>query len=279
MLTQGLAYLLFSFVFMINYAFFLPKLPMDYIGHVEFGKNNIIYKVVYLNLSLLLGRSMYYSSWVLAYSCLIFNGLATTETKKTDPKTKEVIIVNEFEKGSYGSFMISELGENPKTKLVYWNHSVHLWLKYSLYLRTINIKKKPFKDNFNLASLLTFITSAFWHGFYPVYYITFISFHIYQVANEVFDKKGFFTFVKKSIILRIITAIYTQTMFNLIGVLFFNLRWRLFVQTMKNFNWFMFIALGVMYVASKAMPKAKRVTTSKPTEFNNNIKEDTKKEQ
>ena len=53
-----------------------------------------------------------------------------------------------------------------------WNISVHKWLKYYVYLRLIK------KDNRGIQIvpiLTTFVVSAIWHGFYPGYYLFFIS--------------------------------------------------------------------------------------------------------
>ena len=52
-----------------------------------------------------------------------------------------------------------------------WNISVHKWLKYYVYLRMVRKDRKV-----SLAPILsTFIVSAVWHGFYPGYFLFFIS--------------------------------------------------------------------------------------------------------
>ena len=55
---------------------------------------------------------------------------------------------------------------------------------------------KTFKNNYSLASLITFMISAFWHGFYYTYYIFFFLFFIYQNANEKIDKLGLYTYLR-----------------------------------------------------------------------------------
>jgi len=47
-----------------------------------------------------------------------------------------------------------------------WNRSVHVFLKEYLHVRVISIGWHPL-----IAKLLTFLFSAYWHGFYPGYYI------------------------------------------------------------------------------------------------------------
>lgn len=53
-----------------------------------------------------------------------------------------------------------------------WNISVHMWLKYYVYLRLVKKDKKGIQI---VPILSTFVVSAIWHGFYPGYYLFFIS--------------------------------------------------------------------------------------------------------
>ena len=53
--------------------------------------------------------------------------------------------------------------------LRYWNYQVHLWLKFYVMQRLVKPGQRPGA----FASILTFMISAFWHGFYPWYYLLF----------------------------------------------------------------------------------------------------------
>jgi lysophospholipid acyltransferase len=53
-----------------------------------------------------------------------------------------------------------------------WNVTVHKWLKYYVFLRMLDTKKKGIQI---VPILTTFVVSAIWHGFYPGYYFFFIS--------------------------------------------------------------------------------------------------------
>lgn len=51
-----------------------------------------------------------------------------------------------------------------------WNISIHHWLKNYIFIRVV--RSRP---NYTvMASLLTFMVSAIWHGFYPGYYHFFL---------------------------------------------------------------------------------------------------------
>lgn len=81
-----------------------------------------------------------------------------------------------------------EWGKSPNEMLRYWNHQVHLWLKYYIGGRIVEKDKRPtFGQN-----MVVFLVSAFWHGFYPFYYVTFMLAMIStEVAKDLFKAKKY----------------------------------------------------------------------------------------
>lgn len=78
-----------------------------------------------------------------------------------------------------------ETAQNTRAYLDNWNKNTNHWLRNYVYLRVTPKGKKP---GFR-ASLATFSTSAFWHGFYPGYYMSFILAAFLQtVAKSAFSK-------------------------------------------------------------------------------------------
>lgn len=72
-----------------------------------------------------------------------------------------------------------DLKTNPKDKIDKWNISVQTWLRRYVYLRVYT--EKEMKENpkkANKAQMITFGVSAFWHGFYPSYYIAFFHWNL-----------------------------------------------------------------------------------------------------
>ena len=59
-----------------------------------------------------------------------------------------------------------------KDFLANWNISAHMWLKYYIFLRMLPNGKSGGQVG---AALTTFIVSAIWHGFYPGFFVFFIS--------------------------------------------------------------------------------------------------------
>lgn len=56
-------------------------------------------------------------------------------------------------------------------------------------MRLINLEHKAFKNNKAIASLATFMISAFWHGFYPNYYIFFFQFYVLEQVSDILERK------------------------------------------------------------------------------------------
>lgn len=64
-----------------------------------------------------------------------------------------------------------ELAPNLRVLLSGWNANTAEWLRYSVYNR---IYKKESQRSSTVATVVTFLLSAFWHGYYPGYYLTFL---------------------------------------------------------------------------------------------------------
>ena len=69
---------------------------------------------------------------------------------------------------------------------------IHLWLKHYVYNR-VSIPGKPAGIRENMA---TFIVSAFWHGFYPFYYVMFFfCAFLTELAKEIYRSRIFFRWI------------------------------------------------------------------------------------
>lgn len=73
------------------------------------------------------------------------------------------------------NFLLIESSCDFRTIISEWNVSTNRWLNQYIYQRL--------GRTFN-ANLTTYLVSAFWHGFYPGYYITFISGALYTALTR-----------------------------------------------------------------------------------------------
>jgi lysophospholipid acyltransferase len=108
-------------------------------------------------------RLKYYGVWSLTEGACILSGLGYNGV---DPATGKVSWDRLRNVNPWGV----ESAQNTRAYLGSWNINTNNWLRNYMYLRVTPRGKKP---GFR-ASMATFVTSAFWHGFYPGYYLTFI---------------------------------------------------------------------------------------------------------
>lgn len=108
-------------------------------------------------------RMKYYGVWYLTEGACILSGMGYNGV---DPATGRVLWNRLQNVNPWGI----ESAQNSRAYLENWNMNTNRWLRNYVYLRVTPKGKKP---GFR-ASLATFATSAFWHGFYPGYYLSFV---------------------------------------------------------------------------------------------------------
>src|SRR5690606_34783768 len=123
-----------EFLQVICYVFLKIKLSpyfnTKFCGKDEFVNLPMWYKYIYMVISMVVLRGTYYSVWKLSQASLNLCGLSYT--KKT---SKEGEITESCDKVDNCNLEKIELNLNPRTRIQYWNRTVHLWLKYHLFLR------------------------------------------------------------------------------------------------------------------------------------------------
>lgn len=127
-------------------------------------------------------RLKYYGVWSLTEGACILTGLGYNGV---DAKTGRVSWDRLQNVNPWGL----ESAQNSRAYLANWNMNTNNWLRNYIYLRVTPKGKKP---GFR-ASMATFTTSAFWHGFYPGYYLTFMTASLLQtVAKSEFYLRPFY---------------------------------------------------------------------------------------
>ena len=120
-------------------------------------------RVWYVYVLAFTARLKYYGVWSLTEGACILSGMGYNgiDPKTGKAKWNRLENVNPYD---------LETAQNSRAYLDSWNKNTNIWLRNYIYLRVTPKGKKP---GFR-ASLSTFATSAFWHGFYPGYYLSFI---------------------------------------------------------------------------------------------------------
>ncbi|KAG5287934.1 MBOAT family protein [Histoplasma ohiense] len=153
----------FGLVYIFGFLQFGRLYNVDFVLGDRYLKYGLLRRVWILHMLGFTSRLKYYGVWSLTEGACILSGMGYNGF---DPNTGKVSwnrLENVNPKGL-------ETAPNPHAYLSSWNKNTNHWLKNYMYLRVTPRGKKP---GFR-ASLATFATSAFWHGFHPGYYFTFI---------------------------------------------------------------------------------------------------------
>ena len=193
---------------------------VDYslISTPEFYSSSFFWKIYYLYSYTLFKRLRFISAWGFTHISILLCGLREYDNNKLGNALRNF------------NFIKQESATSIRTKINNWNLGIAKWLRCSFYDPFLNV----FKLSKNTSTLLTFIASAFWHGFYPSYYISFFFWQlllktersIYKLRNDI--GKYFPT-----IILNVI-LVYQ---FNTIGVVFSALQWENTVKIFYNLRY------------------------------------------
>jgi lysophospholipid acyltransferase len=152
-----------GFTWLILFVVLGPRFPHSSLIDASFQRYGVLTRIWYMYLVNFFARTKYYAVWSLGEGACILAGIGYNGF---DPVTGKVSWNRLQNIDPWGV----EFAQNPRGYLAGWNMNTNNWLRNYVYLRVTPRGKKP---GFR-ASLLTFATSALWHGFYPGYYLTFI---------------------------------------------------------------------------------------------------------
>jgi lysophospholipid acyltransferase len=205
-----------SIVNILIVVLFTKPFDVNYCITEEYANESFLWKFLYFNISFSIQKAKYYGGWKMAQSGTVLCGLGY------NPIEKDNHIIQKFDRVENCVIREIEIESNPKKRMQFWNRTVHLWLKYNLFLRLLNVEKKPFKNNKGLASLITFMVSAFWHGFYPLYYVFFFLFYIIeQICSILEEDYNLFKVIEnKNVVVKYLFSFFTMTFHNNLGIVF-----------------------------------------------------------
>lgn len=130
-----------------------PYFSFHYVLSTEFTELNFWLKPLYVCLTGLVTRAAYYTAWKISEGACIITGLGQDQ-EISNANIRQV-----------------EMSSSIKGVFDGWNIGTNTWLRHHVYMRFISKTGK--KSGSARATLLTFMVSSWWHGFWPGYYVTF----------------------------------------------------------------------------------------------------------
>lgn len=155
---------LFSLISLASLAVFVPKLDVLWTLSPDFKALPWVLRFSYVQLAAFAARFKYYAVWKMAEGACVLAGFGYNGQDSKSGKAR-------WDASSNIDIWAYETGESVKTLADSWNKGTNLWLKHSVYFRVVKPGTKPGA----IETFATFAVSALWHGFYPGYYLMFIS--------------------------------------------------------------------------------------------------------
>ncbi|CAH8629903.1 unnamed protein product [Dicrocoelium dendriticum] len=152
-------------------AYLSPVFPFEFVVTETFMAWPILQRVLYSTASLFLVRQKYYFAWGLAELGGISSGIGFSGYC---PSSGQPI----YHKVCNFELQQIESGVGLKHVIDAWNISTTRWLREVFYDRLPH----------SCRTALVFIISAFWHGFYPGYYLMFCTFAMFTFVSRMWRR-------------------------------------------------------------------------------------------
>jgi hypothetical protein len=205
----------------------------------EFLKQAWYYRYAYMWLGLLVVRQKYYFAWKCAEGA---NNVWYAGFEGFDESGD----VKGWENSSNVNILAFETASNIQTLSKEWNKKTSLWLTRYVYIRTGG------------SLVAVYSMSAFWHGFYPGYYMFFLSVPLLTFCERLGRKKISPYFSARpwslyDILCKIVTSFFVEYMVSPFPLLAFDWSW----SNWKSHYFFGHIGCVVLYFMMTLLPTPK----------------------
>lgn len=211
-------------------------------------------------------RPKYYVAWYLGEASAINAGFGHSGI---DPKTNK----HQWKQVEQAKMFSVEFGTNMYSMVNLWNMSVSRWLRNYVYCR-IGRKPEPGKRiNTTPNTFATFAVSAFWHGFYPGYYLFWLSAALLSEIGKELHRKirprvyrdGRAPFIV-NVVYKLVGWLLTHFALNYSAVGFVLLSWTDTVAVYNRLSWGGHIAFLLTYLMLAYLVPRPRHSAAKQTD-------------
>lgn len=240
--------LLVGVFFMALYSQLGPLFPISKLHSADVAALPWYQQLPELYITLVFTKAKYYGAWKIAEGATVLCGFGF-EGFTSDGKAKGWNGVSNMDIVGF------ELAQSVREGSRAWNKGTQTWLERYVYARTGN------------SLLATYFISAFWHGFYPGYYLFFLSLPLATAVNRLAFKRvrphfleadGSAGFKKKlydaaSLVATLLTMHYFVMPFQAMS-------WDHSLRALQNTHFAGHIVCAVLYVVFSLVPMRKAPT-------------------
>lgn len=238
--VAALSKLLGGVGFVAIYSIYGPEFPLS--NFYANADQPFIARIGYIWISSFIVRCKYYFAWKVAEGSTVLSGFGF-EGYRDDGSAI----------GWNGVANIDILGfetaQSVREGSRAWNKGTQAWLERYVYSRTGN------------SLLATYFCSAFWHGFYPGYYLFFMSVPIATAVNRLAYKRLRPWFLNSKILKNIydlLSIIATSLTMNYLVMPFLVLSWENSMRSLQSVWFAGHLILIAMYAIYSIIPQAKK---------------------
>ncbi len=155
-----------------------PQLSFAFVETEEFSSMSLIPKIILVHFTTSAMRLKYYFAWYMADAACLSAGIGYSPSNR-----------DKFTRSQNAVLQKVDWANCQAEALSHWNISISRWLRSCIYLRAIEAPvPRPLRGvlgHRQYATILTRFVSAFWHGFYPGYYLAFFSTVLQSEADSI----------------------------------------------------------------------------------------------
>ncbi|CAH0516904.1 unnamed protein product [Peronospora belbahrii] len=230
---------------MAAFAVYGPTYPLSNLHDPKVAALPLLYQIRDLYITLIFCKAKYYAAWKIAEGATVLCGFGFEGFNKDGSSLGWNGVSNM-------DILGFEFAQSIRAASRAWNKGTQNWLERYVYTRTGN------------SLIATYFVSAFWHGFYPGYYLFFMSLPLATAVNRLAFKRlrprfieadGSFGAKKK--VYDFLSYLLTLFAMHYFVMPFQAMSWENSLTSLKNTYFVGHIAAVVLYVVLSVIPTPK----------------------
>ena len=224
----------------------------EYLASDDVLAMNIVFRFL-----LIYGYSVFIKLFIYGFFQLIYGIFMTTGIAYSEEITlmnykggDDYILDLSDKKGHCGNILKSDFGYNIGEAINHFNRSIHIYLKYCVYIRIIFLHTSWIKNYF-IAAIFVFLFAALWCGIYIGMYSFFIAACILYQFHFNLELFGFYDWLDNAhIAIKIIITIFVQYILSMIFNMLFLYKIEMTWCYLRNYYYTPIIIVVVLYLIS-----------------------------
>jgi len=268
-----IGYSLISFYYFLKYStnlqFSIFKV-YEYLASDDVLAMNFILRFLMIYPYVIFIKLFIYGFFQLIYGIFMTTGISYCEEvvlENFKSSSNDIHMDLSDKKGHCGNILKSDFGYNIGEAINHFNRSIHIYLKYCVYIR-IQFLKGSLIKNYFIAAIFVYVFAALWCGFYFGTYFFFAAACIFYQLHFNLELFGFYDWLdNENIGMKILFTVIVQYLLSMIFAMLFLYKLEMTWCYLRNFYYMPFIIVLILYGISLYLRitgyRKEKVTTNK----------------